>query len=290
MRPFSIYQAAFDCFQHTGNRIVDLIRELAEVDRIYLLGGSLCRRRTESLFNQLAPSLQYISDCYCLILLPDGNSTHLLQVQDQIEQHCARIMPMTAIVLSTTQFNGWLKDGHAFALRVHSCAPLLLQKDAGYKGILGTVDEAAEQKRIEMAHKEGMKRVEAFLAGAELFCLRKENRMAAFMLHQAAEQALSTLLKTATGYYCCTHNIERLLRYAAMVTHRITEIFPKKTEAEKRLVSLLQKAYIDSRYREDYCIGLTDLLELTERVRIIQDILAESGRTIIQKKNDKSTS
>lgn len=283
MRPFTIYQASFDSFRHTGKRIVDLIGELVEVDRIYLLGGSLYRRRTESLFNHLAPSLQYVADCYCLILLPDANTTRLVQLQDQIEQHFARIMPMTAIVLSTKQFDSWLQDGHAFALRVYNSAPLLLQNDAGYQGTLGMIDAATEQKRTELTHKEGLKRVEAFLAGAELFCLRKENRMAAFMLHQAAEQALSTLLKTATGYYCCTHNIERLLRYAGMVTYRVNEIFPKNNEPEKRLVSLLQKAYIDSRYREDYAITEADLRDLLGRVSDLRKILMESAEAVKQK-------
>lgn len=283
MRPFTIYHTAFDSFQHTGKWIVDLIGELVEVDRIYLLGGSLFRRRTESLFNQLAPSLQYVADCYCLILLPDTNTTRLVQLQDQIEQHCTKILPMIAIVLSTKQFDSWLQDGHAFALRVHTCAPLLLQKDNGYQGVLGTIDEVAEQRRLAMAHKEGLKRVDAFLAGAELFCLRKENRMAAFMLHQAAEQALSTLLKTATGYYCCTHNIERLLRYTGMVTHRVNEIFPKNNEPEKRLVSLLQKAYIDSRYREDYAISEADLRDLLGRVSDLRKILMESAEASLPK-------
>lgn len=282
MRPFTIYQAAFDSFRHTGKRIVDLIGELVEVDRIYLLGGSLHRRRTESLFNQLAPSLQYVADCYCLILLPDTNTTRLVQLQDQIEQQCTKILPMTAIVLSTKQFDSWLLDGHAFALRVYNSAPLLLQKDTGYQGTLGMIDEVTEQKRTELTYKEGLKRVDAFLAGAELFCLRKENRMAAFMLHQAAEQALSTLLKTATGYYCCTHNIERLLRYAGMVTHRVNEIFPKNNEPEKRLVSLLQKAYIDSRYREDYAITEADLRDLLGRVSDLRQILMESPEASTQ--------
>jgi HEPN domain-containing protein len=107
------------------------------------------------------------------------------------------------------------------------------------------------------------------------------------MLHQATEQALGTLIKIRTGYHCCTHNIERLLRYAGMVSYQIPDIFPRKTDNEKRLFNLLRKAYIDSRYREDYSIGFTDLLDLTERVRIIQDILAESGKTIIQKKDDE---
>jgi len=55
---------------------------------------------------------------------------------------------------------------------------------------------------------------------------------------------------------------------------------------KKLAVQCLNKAsrFVYSRYREDYSIGFTDLLELTERVRIIQDILAESGKTIFRKK------
>ena len=91
---------------------------------------------------------------------------------------------------------------------------------------------------------------------------------------------LETLLKIGMGY-CCSQNIERLLRYARMVSYRIQYVFPRKKDGEKKLFNLLQKAYIGSRYREDYSIGFTDLLKLTERLRTIQDILAESGKTII---------
>lgn len=41
--------------------------------------------------------------------------------------------------------------------------------------------------------------------------------MAAFMLHQAAEQALLTIFKKATGWHVNTHNIDKLLRYCSMV-------------------------------------------------------------------------
>lgn len=98
---------------------------------------------------------------------------------------------------------------------------------------------------------------------------------------------LGILLKIGMGFYCCSHNIERLLRYAGMVSCPIQNVFPRKKDGEKKLFNHLQKAYIDRRYREDYSIGFTDLLKLTERVRTIQDILAESGKTIIKKKDDE---
>jgi len=152
---------------------------------------------------------------------------------------------------------------------------------------IGHYNPEVEQKALEKLFRDGLIKSQEFLAGADLFRIRKQYRLAAFMLHQATEQALGTLIKIGTGYHCCTHNIERLVRYAGMVSYQIPDIFPRKTENEKRLFNFLQKAYIDSRYREDYSIGVIDLLELIERVRIIQDILAESGRTINQKKDDK---
>ena len=98
------------------------------------------------------------------------------------------------------------------------------------------------------------------------------------MLHQSAEQAFSTLLKTKTGFYICTHNIDRLLRYASLVCYQLPDVFPRKTENEKRLFGPLQKAYIDSRYKDDYSISETDLLILTARVRRIMELLEESGK------------
>ena len=207
-------------------------------------------------------------------------------MQDQIEQHCSSVMPVTIILLETSMFNDWLATGHLFARSVyHSAIPVF---EAGNLSLapVGDYDAETELKNQEKLYRDGLNKSQEFLAGADLFRIRKQYRLAAFMLHQATEQALGTLVKIGTGYHCCTHNIERLLRYAGMVSYQIPDIFPRKTESEKKLFNLLQKAYIDSRYREDYTIGFTDLLKLTERVRIIQDILAESGRIIIQKKDD----
>jgi len=227
---------------------------------------------------------------YCfLVLIKNTNNKSLPQLQDQIEQHCSSAMPVTIFLLETAIFNGWLATGHLFARTV--CQSGVSIYAAGNFSIssVGHYNAEAELKNLEKLFREGLNKSREFLAGADLFALRKQYKLAAFMLHQAAEQALGTLLKIGTGYHCCTHNIERLLRYAGMVSYQIPDIFPRKTDNEKRLFSLLQKGYIDSRYREDYSIGFTDLHELTERVRIIQDILIESGKTFFHKTDGKQT-
>jgi uncharacterized protein len=52
-------------------------------------------------------------------------------------------------------------------------------------------------------------------------------------------------------------------------------IFPCITKEEKELFKILQKAYSDSRYKEEYNISLDKVTLLTDRVRELQ-IIAES--------------
>jgi len=101
--------------------------------------------------------------------------------------------------------------------------------------------------------------------------------MAAFMLHQAAEHALHTIFKKATGLHINTHNIDKLLRYCSMVNYKMPAIFPRDGGANERLFGLLQKAYIDTRYKEDFTINSSALLIITERVRTLQEIMQEIG-------------
>jgi HEPN domain-containing protein len=275
MRPFSLYQVAYDGFLQLQTNIVGLIEECMPVDRIYLLGGSLMRQRRESVFNQDAPTLQYLTDPYCLVLVSSTNGKSLVQLQDQLEQHCALTIPVTVLLLNTHIFEGWLSEGHSFAIRVFTTAPLIVHNDAGFNASLHPIDTEKEKRISHSIYKEGVKKMEEFMAGAELYLLRKYYSICLFMLHQAIEQGLSAILKGGTGFHTCTHNTERLLKLSAMVTSRTLEVFSRNTEPEKRVFSLLQKAYVDSRYKQNYSIAEKDILLIRERVSQIQNILRE---------------
>ncbi len=290
MRPFTIYHSITESFAGQQEKLISLILESVQPDTIYLLGASLFRRRSESIFCPTSPSSQHVGGYFFLILINNTNHRSLPQWQDQIEQHCSSFIPVTIILLETAQFNDWLTSGHLFARNVFQSAIPVFEADNLSISPVGPYNLEAEQKTLERLFRDGLTRSQEFLAGVDLFRVRKQYGLAVFMLHQATEQAVGTIIKIGTGFHCCTHNIERLLRYAGMVSYQIPDIFPKKTDNEKRLFNILQKAYIESRYREGYNIGLTDLLELTERVRIIQTILAEYGKTIFQKKDEKSNS
>jgi HEPN domain-containing protein len=284
MKAFPIYHMFEDFFTALQPALVEIVVKAAAPDAIFLLGAAIDHRRSESIFTPSAPTAQYIGACTVLVLLPEGSGKEVHEWQDQVEAHClAALLPVTALVVRTSRFAGWLQEKHRFALTVRASAPLLY--DAGRVALPLADGEVPTlpDKAAEKIHTAGVQKAGEFLAGAELFRLRRQYAMAAFMLHQAAEQSLDTLVKTGTGFSANTHSIDRLLRYAALVSFRVAPILPQRTEKDKRLFRLLQKAYIDSRY-EDYSITEDELRCLTGRVEELHRVVRDFGKTVFTPK------
>ncbi len=286
MKPFTIYHLCRDSFSFLQQPLIDIILKAARPDMIFLLGASLYRRRSESIFNESAPTSQHISDCFLLVLIQDLSNKELHEWQDKIENNCKALMPVSVIVLQTATFEEWLKAGHRFACTVlQSATPIYDSGNISWT-ISNDIPNIVTDKEEERQFTGGLTKAKEFLVGSELFRVRKQHAMSAFMLHQSAEQALRTLLKIGTGYHANTHSIERLIRYASLISYQLPDIFPQKNDQEKRLFDLLQKAYIDTRYKEEYKISNDDLLCLTEKVRHIHEILSGVGKSIFNSSTD----
>jgi len=285
MRPFTIWHLMQQSFAVQQQELVALILEQTDPDRIYLLGASLLRRRSESIFCNIEPTSGHSSDYFFLILLSKLSDKPVFQLQDEIEQHCNTIMPVTTIVLETKIFKEWLSEGRFFATKVYHDAVCLY--DAGAVDLMPAKEDRcineAEKKMIREAYSNGLNKTEKFLASAEILKVSKQNSMAAFMLHQAAEQALHTILRIGTGFNSSTHNVERLIRYASMVSYQLPDIFPLKTEKDKRLFSLLKRAYSDTRYTNEYSITAAELLLLEDKVRKIKGFLVDVEKSLLNK-------
>jgi len=201
--------------------------------------------------------------------------------QDKLENNCKALLPITIIVLQQSSFEEWLDDGHPFAANVQQTAPIIYQSEQFCLPTRIPANNEEKVKSLEKFHLDGLIKSKEFFAGSELFRIRKQHAMAAFMLHQCVEQSLRTILKIGTGYHANTHSIDRLIRYTGLVSYQLLDVFPQQTEAEKRLFSLLQKAYIDPRYKEGYQIGNDDLLRLTAKAQQIVTITSEVGKQIL---------
>jgi len=106
---------------------------------------------------------------------------------------------------------------------------------------------------------------------------RDNYKMSSFNLHQAAENSFQAVELTYTLYSGKVHNLERLLDGVKEYSlEGYSNVFPRRTEEDKRLFKLLQAAYIEARYNPKFVVTKEDidslipivekLLELTRRL------------------------
>jgi uncharacterized protein len=256
-------------------KLAGIADSILPADKIFLLGGSSHQQTSESIFYASPCKLNNQFDYFFLVLCNDLQHRPPHEWQDKMESHCQKQVPVTILLLETARFREWLANGHLFARRVVNDAPVIMDNSQENFMIPVKNENLSHYSIIEAAIKYNMKNAEEFMSGADLYINRKQPVMAAFMLHQATEQALAAIIKKGTGYHSHTHNLQRLIRFCSLVTHKVAMIFPGQTEKEKQQFRLLQKAYSDSRYRIDYSIGLNDLLDIKEKVLLLKNLALE---------------
>jgi HEPN domain-containing protein len=99
---------------------------------------------------------------------------------------------------------------------------------------------------------------------------------AAFNLHQATEFLFNCALLVFNGYEAKTHDLKKLNNLCAANSNQFLTIFPTILPEEKRSFSLLQQAYLQSRYNEQYEISKDQLEYLSDRVEVLMRVVIES--------------
>lgn len=249
--------------------LASLILSIADVKAIFLLGSLSEHQSVRSIFAPRAQTASHTCHYYLLVLSGQEDRTALNALQDRIENNLQHSHPVTAIVIALRDFNQWIANGQAFACKVlreavplHIDASLVMPQPAALQSRI-------EFRELEMIYTHASQRAASFFAAAELLCLRGDAVMAAFMLHQSAEQALGAILTLTTGWRNGTHSIDKLLRCCSMFLPQLNLIFPRSDEKDRKLFTALNRAYIDTRYRNDYRISREELVQLSGKVKQI---------------------
>lgn len=103
----------------------------------------------------------------------------------------------------------------------------------------------------------------------------KDNKLAAFLLHQATERYYHCLFLVRTLYSPKTHNLNQLRQLAEAMEPRLKEVWPRSTKFERRCYELLRDAYVKARYSRHYRITDEQLSWLSSRVELLQTIVLE---------------
>lgn len=251
MRPFSIYHTHLELFQQAEKMLLEKIKEVIEPDIVYLLGATLKRNRAESIFSDCSPSVQFLDHLYFLVIIPESLNRPLHEWQEMIEQACSSVAETVFIVVTKNQFFEWLANGNRFARIVEELAVRIMLRPGMGIPCCGTYNEEQENKEISELQERGKYMASEFLAGAEVYIARQNWNLAAFMLHQALEQALTTLLYIKTGYEQKTHNLKRIIKYVLLFDEGLKQNLANSNWLQVDKMFSINEIYYNTRYYID---------------------------------------
>ncbi|MEG3147419.1 HEPN domain-containing protein [Sphingomonas sp. RT2P30] len=100
-----------------------------------------------------------------------------------------------------------------------------------------------------------------------------DNKLAAFLFHQATERLYQCLFLVRTLYAPKTHNLNRLRSLAEDMEPRLKQVWPSTNKAERQAYARLREAYIKARYSREYRITAEQLTWLGERVGLLKAVV-----------------
>jgi HEPN domain-containing protein/predicted nucleotidyltransferase len=258
--------------------IAETIVSLIQPEMVILFGSYSRGNWVEDRYKEDGITYEYKSDYDILVVtekpqdMPPGLSK---KVRKQIKK-AEHLQTTPHIIFHDIQFlNKELEEGHYFFSDIIKEGTMLY--DSG-KYTLSVAKELSPDQRVHRAKlyfDEWFKSANKFYKFFEFGMKEGDYKEAIFMLHQATERYLQTIILVFTDYKPKEHDLERLNREACLADIRFKTVFPNQTDEEKRLFTLLVKAYIDSRYKLGYKVSSQDLEWLAGRVQKLKELTEE---------------
>ncbi|HSU26790.1 MAG TPA: HEPN domain-containing protein [Chitinophagaceae bacterium] len=240
---------------------LEKIIPVAGIERIYLLGEQIISKKNAGIFIRRPYSDQSHKRYLLLFLVNAQTGEYPESIIESLTGKNSFVMPW---IMKLPDFKNDLQNKNHFVLKVYSAAELLFNARNESFIVSGEMQEPGIETFTADAW---LNRAEEFLAGAELYLLRKQIKMSAFCLHQSAEQAYTAIIFRATGYRPRTHNLLRLHQSAVFFSPGPDCLFPEGLTGDESLLCRLQKAYTEARYMDNFHFPADKLSTLLEKIR-----------------------
>lgn len=228
------------------------------------------------------PENGYQSDYDLLVVVSHADLTEIADywyvAEDRILRDAAIARPVNIIVHSLDEVNQALKRGEYFWVDIardgialydlpcHALAtPMPVTTSDAYAMAQGYFDEWFES-------------ASDFFQSAEDAIGRGKSKLAAFLLHQAAERLYICSLLVRTLYFPRSHNIKFLRSLAEDREPRLVEAWQRESKVDRRRFELLKRAYVEARYSPSYAITADDLDALAVSVGRLRGIVETLSR------------
>lgn len=210
-----------------------------------------------------------------MIVMPKKSFSESMEMMMAMELATVDLQNVTGTICQAEYLHKRLREGQIY----YSLAcneRTLIYKNSDWKIV--ELDKALKKKVKDKAYPvfyNGLKKARAFWAIAKVH--QEHNKgMAAFMLHQAAEICLHALMKSLTGRAKYTHYLEEQLLYTYRYTDQLPLLFLDGNDENQRLLDLLNNAYEDFRYNDQFEIKTKDLSLCLNKIDRLHEIAEQT--------------
>jgi uncharacterized protein len=248
--------------------ITEIIQRTVNAEMIILFGSYATNSWVEDRYVEDGITYEYISD-YDFLVITNGSTEKEYVVIDRIRNRCRQYhTPVNPIVHDIKYVNEGLSLGQYFFTDIVKEGVILFNTGTITFSEPKELTPAEIRQLSEVYYAQWFHAGRVYLNGVSFYVKEGELKIAAFTLHQATEAFYSAALLVATGYKPKTHNLDRLRNYAKPLSEDLYFIFltPTTDKNEEYLFDLLQRSYIEARYKTDYTITEEELKALIEKV------------------------
>jgi predicted nucleotidyltransferase len=263
--------------------IVEKIRERIEPQMLVLFGSYARGNWVEDTYLEDGVTYEYRSDYDILVIVKSVKIADSYDLWRKVKKDI-RSFPLktwTNIIVHTIEFvNTHLEKGHYFFTDIKKEGVLLYDNGecglAEEKQPLPADRKYAAQQHFEHWFQNAISSYNMYEQAMKIDELKK----AAFELHQTTEALYAAIELVFTNYKPKSHDLEDWSHRAGGHNPAFITIFPQTTDEQRQCFDLLNRAYVDARYKKDYTITKDQLEYLAARITKLQKLT----KTICQEK------
>lgn len=270
--------------EHKQNELAEIVKVICEVAhpaKIILFGSHTSDKWVEDEYEERGATYSYISDYDILVVIPDGDKDKEHDIASKIENRTLKYKnDVSPIVHSFNYVNKGLEMGQYFFRDIIKEGIVLF--DSG-EFIFSDSKPLSRNEEKEVAIRGYEKWVNSGIRFLDHTKVMLENALlkrfplneVIFNLNQSTEKFYGGLLLVYTGYKPKTHKLKVYRKYSKHIDEELNQLFkfPTGDSEEYRLFDILNKAYLDARYQDDYYIDPQDLKKLIIKVEKLEAIV-----------------
>ncbi|WP_320203704.1 nucleotidyltransferase and HEPN domain-containing protein [Agrobacterium rosae] len=215
----------------------------------------------------------YRSDYDILVIVNNRKLTDVTAYWNRAFDRLARTSeisaPVSVIVHSLREVNTELKKGRYFFVEIRHDGIALYDIDGEPLAEPETLPPQEAWRIACEYYYNKLPSMKSFLDTAQYLVQKGQFKHASFELHQAVEQAYSTLLLIKTNYSPPSHNIRFLRSLTEDLEPVLIDVWPRNNQRFMAWFNILNEAYVKARYSDHYEITKEALEWLIERTQAL---------------------